>query len=103
MSGVFSIFVKNKSMTRIFRFGEFNKIESAVFRLKNTERTDEEVCYTGTLTINGEKILGQIFCDSSGDLECFQFFQKDGSDICEKYGYDVMESVIKQKLKRFNK
>ena len=90
-------------MTRKFRFDEFSKIESAVFRLKSTEKTDEEVCYTGTLTINGEKILGQIFCDRDGDLECFQFFQKDGRDICDKYGYEIVESVIVQKLKRLKK
>lgn len=88
-------------MTRIFRFDEFGKIESAVFRLKSTERTDEEVCYTGTLSINGEKIVGQIFCDKGGDLECFQFYNKEGKDICDIYGESIVESIIKEKIKRF--
>lgn len=88
-------------MTRIFRFDEFGKIESAVFRLKSTERTDEEVCYTGTLSINGEKIVGQIFCDKGGDLECFQFYNKEGKDICDIYGESIVESMIKEKIKRF--
>lgn len=88
-------------MARIFRFDEFGKIESAVFRLKSTERTDEEVCYTGTLSINGEKIVGQIFCDKGGDLECFQFYNKEGKDICDIYGESIVESMIKEKIKRF--
>jgi hypothetical protein len=88
-------------MARIFRFDEFGKIESAVFRLKSTERTDEEVCYTGTLSINGEKIVGQIFCDKGGDLECFQFYNKEGKDICDIYGESIVESIIKEKIKRF--
>lgn len=88
-------------MAKIFRFDEFGKIESAVFRLKNTERTDEEVCYTGTLSINGEKIVGQIFCDKGGDLECFQFYNKEGKDICDIYGESIVESMIKEKIKRF--
>jgi len=90
-------------MSRIFRFDEFNKIESTIFRLKTIERTDEEVCYTGTLSINGEKIVGQIFCDRDGDLECFQFFNKEGKDIGEIYGQDIMESVIKEKIKRLKR
>ena len=88
-------------MARIFKFDEFGKIESAVFRLKSTERTDEEVCYTGTLSINGEKIVGQIFCDKGGDLECFQFYNKEGKDICDIYGESIVESIIKEKIKRF--
>ena len=88
-------------MARIFRFDEFGKIESAVFRLMSTERTDEEVCYTGTLSINGEKIVGQIFCDKGGDLECFQFYNKEGKDICDIYGESIVESIIKEKIKRF--
>ena len=88
-------------MAKIFRFDEFGKIESAVFRLKSTERTDEEVCYTGTLSINGEKIVGQIFCDKGGDLECFQFYNKEGKDICDIYGESIVESIIKEKIKRF--
>ena len=90
-------------MARIFRFDEFSKIESTVFRLKSTERTDEEVCYTGTLTINGEKILGLIFCEKNGDLECFQFYDKNGKDICDIYGQIIVESIIKEKIKRLNK
>ena len=90
-------------MARIFRFDEFSKIESSVFRLKNIERTDEEVCYTGTLTINGEKIVGQIFCDGGGELECVQFYDKNGKDICDIYGQIIVESIIKEKIKRLNK
>ena len=90
-------------MTKIFRFDEFGKIESVIFRLKSTESTDEEVCYTGTLTINGEKILGQIFCEKNGDLECFQFYDKNGKDICDIYGQIIVESIIKEKIKRLNK
>ena len=88
-------------MARIFKFDEFIKIESAAFRLKSTERTDEEVCYTGTLSINGQKIVGQIFCDRGGDLECFQFYDKDGKDICDTYGQSIVESIIREKIKRF--
>ena len=90
-------------MTKIFRFDEFGKIESVIFRLKSTESTDEEVCYTVTLTINGEKILGQIFCEKNGDLECFQFYDKDGKDICDTYGQSIVESIIKEKLKRLKR
>jgi hypothetical protein len=90
-------------MGRIFRFEEFNKIESAIFRLKSVEKTDEEICYTGTLSINGEKIVGQIFCEKNGDLECFQFYDKNGKDICDIYGQNIMESVIKEKLKRLKR
>jgi hypothetical protein len=90
-------------MSRIFRFDEFNKIESAIFRLKTVEKTDEEVCYTGTLSINGEKIVGQIFCDNFGELECFQFYDKNGKDICDTYGQSIVESVIKEKIKRLKR
>ena len=37
-----AIFVK-KTMNRILRFGEFSKIDSAIFRLKNAEKTDDEI------------------------------------------------------------
>lgn len=90
-------------MSRIFRFDEFNKIESAIFRLKTVEKTDEEVCYTGTLSINGEKIVGQIFCDGVGELECFQFYNKEGKDICDIYGQIIVESIIKEKIKRLKR
>jgi hypothetical protein len=90
-------------MTKIFRFDEFGKIESVIFRLKTVEKTDEEVCYTGTLTINGEKILGQIFCEKNGDLECFQFYDKNGKDICDTYGQGIVESIIREKIKRIKR
>ena len=103
MSGVFRIFVENIVMNRIFRFDEFSKIESATFRTKKIEKTDGEICYTGTLCINGEKIVGQIFCDSGGELECVQFYDKDGKDICDRYGSAIVESIIQNKIKRLKK
>lgn len=96
-----AIFVK-KTMNRILRFGEFGKIDSAVFRLKNAEKTDDEIIYEGTLSINGEKINGYIFCDSKGDLECYQFFDKEGRDIGDTYGQEAIESMVRGKIKRLN-
>lgn len=96
-----AIFVK-KTMNRILRFGEFSKIDSAVFRLKKAEKTDDEIIYEGTLSINGDKIHGYIFCDSEGDLECYQFFDGDGKDIGETYGHDAVESMFMEKIKRLN-
>jgi hypothetical protein len=55
------------------------------------------------LSINGEKIVGQIFCDNFGELECFQFYDKNGKDICDTYGQSIVESVIKEKIKRLKR
>ena len=96
-----AIFVK-KTMNRILRFGEFAKINSAVFRLKSTEKTEDEIIYEGTLSINGEKLHGYIFCDAKGELECYQFFDSNGKDIGETYGSDAIESMVKGKIKRLN-
>jgi len=95
------IFVK-KTMNRILRFGEFSKIDSAVFRLKKAEKTDDEIIYEGTLSINGDRLHGYIFCDSQGELECHQFFDKEGRDISETYGQDAVEQMFKGKIKRLN-
>jgi hypothetical protein len=86
-------------MVRILKFGDFDKVESATFRLKQYTSTDDEIIFEGILNINGEKSNGYIFCDKSGDLECYQFFDKDGRDIGETYGPNIIENIVKQKIK----
>ncbi len=89
-------------MNRILRFGEFSKIDSAIFRLKSVEKTDDEIIYEGTLSLNGEKIRGYIFCGIDGEFECYQFFDSEGRDIGETYGHDAVDSMVRGKIKRLN-
>jgi len=90
-------------MNRILTFGEFSRIDSAVFRLKSAKDYGDEIVYEGVLSLNGEKIAGQIFADADGDLECYQFYDKDGRDIAETYGQEAVDSMVRSKLKRLIK
>ena len=88
---------------RILDFGKYSEITSAKFRVKRIDESSDETCYYVLLSINGEKINGQIFCDSVGELECYQFYNSEGRCISEIYGSDVVESLVKKKLKKLRK
>lgn len=85
---------------KILGFQKYNDITSARFRVKSIENLSDEICYHALLSINGEKINGEIFCDPNGELECYQFYNSDGRCISEIYGQDIIESLIRKKLKK---
>lgn len=85
---------------KILGFQKYNDITSARFRVKSVEKLSDEICYHVLLSINGEKINGEIFCESNGDLECYQFYNSNGVCITELYGQDIIEELIRKKLKK---
>ena len=85
---------------KILGFQKYNDISSARFRIKSIENLSDEICYHVLLSINGEKINGEIFCDNTGDLECYQFYNSDGICITELYGEYIIENLIRKKLKK---
>ena len=85
---------------KILGFQKYNDITSARFRVKSVENLSDEICYHVLLSINGELINGEIFCDPTGDLECYQFYNSEGRCISEIYGSDIIENLIRKKLKK---
>ena len=85
---------------RIVNFSDFLVIESIRFILKNKEESDTEIFYNGLLKINGENIFGQIFCEKNKELECYQFYNKDGIDIALVYGEDLVDKAIKKEIEK---
>ena len=85
---------------KILGFQKYNDITSARFRVKSVEKSSDEICYHVLLSINGEKIVGEIYCDKNGDLECFQFYNSSGRCITEVYGQKVIEELIRKKIKK---
>jgi hypothetical protein len=88
---------------RILDFGRYKEITSAKFRVKKVEESIDETCYYVLLSINGERINGEIFCDSKGDLECYQFYNSEGRCISEVYGSGIVEDLVKKKLRKLRK
>lgn len=88
---------------RILDFGRYKEITSAKFRVKKVEESIDETCYYVLLSINGERINGEIFCDSNGELECYQFFNSEGRCISEVYGSGIVEDLVKKKLRKLRK
>lgn len=84
----------------ILRFDKYNEISSSKIRINKVKELSDEICYEASITINGSKTEGQIFTEKNGDLECYQFYDKNGIDIDEIYGHDILEKIIKQKLKK---
>jgi len=87
----------------ILKFDKYNEITSARIRISKIEESNTEICYQALLSINGEKINGQIFTEKNGDLECYQFYDKNGIDITEIYGQVIVEKIIINKLKKIKK
>ena len=84
----------------ILKFDKYNEITSARIRISKIEESNTEICYQSVLSINGEKINGQIFTEKNGDLECYQFYNSNGVCISEIYGSDIIENLIIKKLKK---
>jgi hypothetical protein len=84
----------------ILRFDKYNEISSSKIRINKVKESSDEICYEASITINGNKIEGQIFTEKNGDLECYQFYDKNGIDIDDVYGHDILEKIIKEKLKK---
>ena len=87
----------------ILKFDKYNEITSARIRISKIEESNTEICYQALLSINGEKINGQIFTEKNGDLECYQFYDKNGIDIAEIYGQEIVEKIIINRLKKIKK
>jgi hypothetical protein len=87
----------------ILGFDKYNEITSSRIRINKIEESNNEVCYKAIFSINGEKIKGEIFTEKNGDLECFQFYDKNGIDISEIYGQEIIEKIIINKLKKLKK
>lgn len=87
----------------ILKFDKYNEITSARIRINKIEESNNEICYKALLSINGEKIKGEIFTEKNGDLECFQFYDKNGIDIGEIYGQEIVEKIIINRLKKIKK
>jgi hypothetical protein len=94
------LYICKKIDMKILGFQKYNDITSARFRVKSVEKLSDEICYHVLLSINGEKINGEIFCESNGDLECYQFYNSNGVCITELYGQDIIEELIRKKLKK---
>ena len=84
----------------IIGFKKYNEISTAKIKIKKVEDIIDELCYYATIDINGEKIKGEIYTEKNGELECYQFYDKKGVDITEIYGQDILEKLIKEKLKK---
>jgi len=94
------LYICKKIDMKILGFQKYNDITSARFRVKSIENFSDEICYHVLLSINGEKINGEIFCYPTGELECYQFYNSDGICIGELYGQDIIEKLIREKLKK---
>ena len=94
------LYICKKIDMKILGFQKYNDITSARFRIKSIEKLSDEICYHVLLSINGEKINGEIFCYPTGELECYQFYNSNGICISEIYGQDIIEKLIIKKLKK---
>ena len=94
------LYICKKIDMKILGFQKYNDITSARFRVKSVENLSDEICYHVLLSINGEKINGEIFCYPTGELECYQFYNSDGRCISEIYGQNIIEELIRKKLKK---
>jgi hypothetical protein len=95
--------LKNKNMKKILDFGKFVEINNSRLDVIKTESSDDEVRYDVRLRINEQVINGQIFVDKQGELECWQFYDSEGSCLSETYGQDNMDKLVNKKLKKIRK
>ena len=90
-------------MKKILDFGKFVEINNSRLDVIKTESSDDEVRYDVRLRINEQVINGQIFDDKQGELECWQFYDSEGSCLSETYGQDNMDKLVNKKLKKIRK
>ena len=93
----------SQAMERILGFGRFDEIRSAKIRIRRSEDLGGEVCHHVLVSINEQRIEGQIFADSDGELECWQLYDAEGRCLSEKYGHDEIDKLIKKKLNKIKK
>lgn len=90
-------------MKRILDFGKFVEINNSRLNVIKIERSEDEVRYDVRLRINEQVINGQIFVDKQGELECWQFYDSEGSCLSETYGQDNMDKLVNKKIKKIRK
>lgn len=90
-------------MKRILDFGKFVEINNSRLDVIKIERSEDEVRYDVRLRINEQVINGQIFVDKQGELECWQFYDSEGSCLSETYGQDNMDKLVNKKIKKIRK
>lgn len=87
-------------MERILGFGKFVEISRSRMKVLKTESSHDETRYDVRLHINEQRIEGQIFVDSEGDLECWQLYDADGRCLSETYGHDNIDRLVIKKIKK---
>ena len=90
-------------MKRILDFSNFVEINNSRLNVIKIERSEDEVRYDVRLRINEQVINGQIFVDKQGELECWQFYDSEGSCLSETYGQDNMDKFLNKKIKKIRK
>jgi hypothetical protein len=90
-------------MKKILDFGKFMDINNSRLDVIKSNESDDEVRYDVRLRINEQVVIGQIFVDKQGELECWQFYDSEGRCLSETYGQDNMDKLVNKKLKKIRK
>jgi len=88
---------------RIVKYKNFlNDYKSLKFTLESKKSDGGENEYSGVITYKRKKFKGQIYTDNVNELECFQFYDKDGVDILEYCNESVFSEFINNEIKKIS-